>query len=300
MRTLFVVAASIVLALRLGPAQCADWTWFAAGHPVSAEDSIARLAQADVVFIGENHDHEAAHRLQLDVLRGLDARGRRPVLAMEMFERDVQVVLDEYLRGIITESAFLQASRPWSNYRSDYRPLVEYCKERRLPVVATNAPRRYVNMVSRSGPASLRALSRQARGWLPRLPLDLRMSEGYEQALDALFGGAHSSPSAPAAGPSTANMKAAQALWDATMADSLARAARRNRGRTIVHINGSMHSDHGWGIVERLRKAAPSLRLVVVSVKPDPAYPALPDGRHDGIADLLALTPPPSVSPARP
>src|SRR3954467_8455063 len=69
---------------------------------------------------------------------------------MEMFERDVQIVLDEYLSDLITEQHFLASSRPWGNYKTDYRPLVELAKEKHLDVIAANAPRRYVNMVSRA------------------------------------------------------------------------------------------------------------------------------------------------------
>ncbi|HSV72282.1 MAG TPA: ChaN family lipoprotein [Chthonomonadales bacterium] len=292
MKVLAGVACAVALSVWCASARAAEWTWFAGPEPVSHEDALARLAQADVVFVGEQHGHTAAHRLQLEVLRGLDSRGRRPVLAMEMFERDVQIVLDEYLSGLITESAFLHASRPWPNYRTDYRPMVEYCRERQLPVLATNAPRRYVNMVSRGGPDSLRALSRAARAWLPRLPIDPRLPAGYEAALDAVFGATHGAPSAPPRTPLVSNLKAAQSLWDATMADAVVRAARRYRGRAILHINGSMHSDNGWGIVDRVRRAAPALRVIVVSVKPDPAYPVLAAGKYDGVADLLALTPP--------
>jgi uncharacterized iron-regulated protein len=71
--------------------------------------------------------------------------------SLEMFERDVQIVLDEYVKDLITEKKFLDDSRPWNNYKTDYRPLVEYAKQNKLPVIAANAPRRYINMVSRGG-----------------------------------------------------------------------------------------------------------------------------------------------------
>jgi uncharacterized iron-regulated protein len=84
---------------------------------------------------------------------------RKAVLSLEMFERDVQTVINEYLKNQITETHFLAASRPWANYKTDYRPLVEFAKEKNLEVVAANAPRRYVNMVTRLGRASLDLLS---------------------------------------------------------------------------------------------------------------------------------------------
>jgi len=91
-------------------------------------------------------------------------------LALEMFERDVQDILDEYLTGLIGEQHFKDASRPWRNYIKDYRPLVEFARENKLAVLASNAPRRYVNRVGRLGAASLRDIPDPARRGLPPLP----------------------------------------------------------------------------------------------------------------------------------
>ena len=82
----------------------------------------------------------------------------------------MQIVLDEYLNGLISEDHFLLSSRPWKNYKTDYRPLVEIAKQNKLSVIAANAPRRYVNMVSRNGRDSLNGLSKQAKEWLAPLP----------------------------------------------------------------------------------------------------------------------------------
>ncbi len=259
---------------------------------VSLDEALARIAKADVVFIGENHDHRAGHEFERVVLDYVSTHRKKTVLALEMFERDLQLVVDEYLAGHITETAFLAASRPWPAYKTDYRPLVELCKERRLPVVASNAPRRYVNIVSRSGPDALLRLPAESRRYLAPLPVDPTMAPAYAAELDELFGGAHGS-GAPAAGmPSAENMKAAQTLWDATMAESVVRASRRYRGALVLHINGAMHSDSGYGIVERVKRLAPRLKVLVVTMKPDPAYPAAADADYAKQADIAAVFPP--------
>lgn len=85
------------------------------------------------------------------------AAARRVVLSLEMFERDVQHVLDEYLSGTVPERD-LRDARPWPNYVSDYRPLVEFAKSNGLSVVAANAPRRYVSIAGRRGELSAQAL----------------------------------------------------------------------------------------------------------------------------------------------
>src|ERR1044072_5749212 len=85
----------------------------AANRSVSFDAMLDSLAKADVVFIGEQHDHAQGHALELAIFKGLADRRQRVALAMEMFERDVQPILDEYLRGLISESSFTAAARPW-------------------------------------------------------------------------------------------------------------------------------------------------------------------------------------------
>ena len=69
------------------------------------------VSGADVLFLGEQHDDPATHRLEAATLEGLARRRGNIVLAMEMFERDVQPSLDDYLSGRSTETEFLAESR---------------------------------------------------------------------------------------------------------------------------------------------------------------------------------------------
>ncbi len=260
------------------------------------------MSKADAVFVGEQHDHARGHQLELDILKGLQARNPKTLLSLEMFERDVQPVVDEYVGGNITESHFLQSSRPWPTYKTDYRPLVELAKEKGLPIIAANAPRRYVNIVSRKGQAGLNDLPKASRNYLGRFPYSMELPAGYDKMLTDLFGDAHgqtagspapTNPASPPNGmPSTANMKEAQALWDVTMADSIARALREHKGWKVMQVNGAGHSDSRYGIVDRLRQMNPRLKFMVVSIRPDSDYPNVPGSKYAGIADYMLVTGP--------
>lgn len=150
------------------------------GSPATMADVRAALGGADVVFVGELHNDPVSHYIEQRVLEGwFEAHGHAAALSLEMFARDVQYIVDEYLAGLITDSHFQQASSPWSNYETDYRPLVEFAKDNGLAVIAANAPRRYANMVSRNGRKALQSLSDQARGYLAPLPF-AAASERYE------------------------------------------------------------------------------------------------------------------------
>jgi len=160
------------------------------GAQSSLAELLAEAASSDVVLLGECHDDPVAHHLEAFLLISLAAVRPEVVLSLEMFERDVQLVLDEYLAGAIREKDMLQDARPWTNYRSDYRPLVEFAKACRLPVVAANAPRRYVGAVGRRKEAlqedfaAVEAWPQQVAPFLPPLPLPAP-SQVYMQHLMA-------------------------------------------------------------------------------------------------------------------
>lgn len=152
----------------------------AKGRSRSFADILAALDDSDAVLVGESHDDVVGHGVETQILvraaQRFGAMGdeveteRTVVLSLEMFERDVQYVLDEYLAGFITEDQFQASARPWERYDTDYRAMVEFSRGHGLSVVAANAPRRYVNRVTRLGAESLAELPSEAKRFLPPLP----------------------------------------------------------------------------------------------------------------------------------
>ena len=145
----------------------------AKGNPATIDQIITAIGENEAIFLGEQHDDAVGHAVQMEIFKRAVAKysaDRRIALSLEMFERDVQIVLNEYLSGLITEPQFMSSSRPWGNYKTDYRPLIELAKEKKLPVIAANAPRRYVNMVSRGGRYALTGLTKEAKKWIAPLP----------------------------------------------------------------------------------------------------------------------------------
>src|SRR5690606_1586260 len=114
------------------------------------EGMAAELARADVVFFGEFHDDPGTHAMQRALLEAL-ARRRPVILSLEMFERDVQPLVDGYLSGVITEDSLLAAARPWRNFLEHYRPAVEWARFHSWPVIAANVPRPFGSAIARSG-----------------------------------------------------------------------------------------------------------------------------------------------------
>lgn len=256
------------------------------GAPVSMDSILDAIGSSHVVFLGELHDDAVGHAVQAEIFRRVVERyskERSVGLTLEMFERDVQIVIDEYLAGLISENHFLLSSRPWGNYKTDYRPLVELAKQTKLPVIAANAPRRYINMVSRNGRDSLNGLSKDARRWLPPLPYGEPSSE-YAAKFKALMG-----PS-PEAQMGIDKILASQTLWDAAMAEAIAKFLKKNKDPLAVHLNGSFHTENRLGTVEQLMKYRPGTKALVVTIRYEDDFTTFNSAKHTGLGDFVILT----------
>ncbi len=224
------------------------------GKSVSYHKMMKDLEKADVVFFGELHNNSVGHWLELQVLKDLYAANVSLVLGLEMFEADTQIILDEYLNEYIDERNFLNEARPWDNYKTDYRPLVEFARQKKLRVIATNVPRRYANRVYRKGPGSLDSLSTESKRWMSPPPLQVDYSlPGYQAMLEGMQ--QHGAGSAE-------NLVASQALKDATMAHFIRQHVKP--GGVFYHINGAYHTQDREGIIAYLAKSDPRLKIITI------------------------------------
>lgn len=258
------------------------------GREKNLQEIVGEIGESEVVFLGENHDDSVAHTLQFEIFKAAFekyAKERKLALSLEMFERDVQIVLNEYLNNLISENHFLLSSRPWGNYKTDYRPLVEFAKENKLEIIAANAPRRYVNMVSRTGRESLDKLSSEAKAWLAPLPY-AEPSEKYAAKFSALMG---QMPD-PASKQSPSPIVYSQALWDATMAFSIAENLKRNKNTLIVHLNGAFHTENRLGTVEHLLKYRPNTKVLVITMRYEDDFKTFSKTKHTDLGDFVILT----------
>jgi uncharacterized iron-regulated protein len=227
-------------------------------HVKSLAVVASALAQADVVVLGEQHDSDPVHRTHQELLRALHAERPNLVIAMEMFERDVQNVLLQYLNGLIDEQTFLAKSRPWPNYQTDYRPVIEFAKEHSLVVLAANAPRPLATKVSKQGLASVRGEVDVAR----------ETTSPEDEYWDAFVTtmGTHGGMLGEDA---MKRFYAAQCLKDDTMAESIVDylQGRKDKGDRplVVLICGQFHSDYRRGTVARIQSRMPQADIRVLS-----------------------------------
>ena len=226
------------------------------GKLLSAEEALEALVEYSIIFIGEVHELRVAHEAEFAILTGLPEGDPNLVLALEMFERDVQYILDAYLKGQISEDTFLERSRPWPNYQEDYRPLIEWAKKKRIPVIAANVPRRAAAGVAMANDVSPDSLGPD-RIYLPAT-LHLDSKEYYERFAASTEEMPHGSPMK---GMNLDGLFKAQVLKDAVMAASL----EPYLDRRILFCCGHFHSDYHLGIPYQLRKNHPDLRMAVIT-----------------------------------
>ena len=250
------------------------------GKKSSYQKMLKGIKDSRIVFFGELHNNSMAHWLKLQLLKSVFSKDLNLAIAMEMFEADDQIVLDEYLQGVIKEKHLLDESKVWNNYATDYKPIIEYAKLNGIPVIASNVPRRYANLVYRRGFAALDSLSDQSKEWIAPLPIQFDAElPGYKYIIEQMGGHGGGDP---------VNMARAQAIKDATMAHFL---IRNIKGKDkIIHYNGSFHSQNKEGIVWYVSQSDPSLSIKTIQVVEQDDVGSLHE-KNKGLADFVICVP---------
>lgn len=236
---------------------------------------IQELGDNDVLIIGEEHNDTRGHEITLKIFQELS--NKYPLtLSLEMLEWHQQISTNEYLEGKISESAYLNDSKYWSNFKKDYFPLIKWAKDNQIPVICANPPRKYANAIARQGLKAYKNFPEEPR--LYPLPQNLLRDRNsiYESKLRDLFQG-HGSHM------SVEHTILAQNFWDAGMTEKIA-SHQLITGRKVLHLNGRFHSDYGLGVAHRLKKSG--IRTLTMTLLQE----AIKTETERKIADFLIFT----------
>ena len=222
------------------------------GKKSSYEKVLKASEKTDVVLFGEIHDNSVVHWLQLEFTK--DLAQRKPlVLGAEMLEADNQKQLDQYLKGEINQKQLDSSARLWKNYKTDYKPLVDFAKDKKINFIATNVPRRYASLVFKKDLVALDSLSALEKSWIAPLPIEFDINLPGYKGMMSMQGG-HAGEKMPKA----------QAIKDATMAYFINKIRKENS--IFVHYNGTYHSDNYEGINWYLRKLDADIQIVTIAM----------------------------------
>jgi uncharacterized iron-regulated protein len=234
----------------------------ATGNVISIDELVGKLSNVSIVYVGEMHTSEEDHKLQLTVLEKLSQGGRCVELAMEMFPAAAQPVLDRYLRGQMSEENFLKEVRwedVWGFPYQSYRRLIDWQKDRLMPVLGLNAPIEVVRKIGRNGLGSLTPDERSqvAREFHLDNPGNrLRIRKEYT---------AHGKEGIK----DFESFFEAQLAWEETMAQTLAERLEHTGGKCkIMVVIGKGHINDRLGVpyLTRLRKPHEYCTIAPVSI----------------------------------
>jgi len=238
------------------------------GTPTTWGAMVGALAHCDAVFIGETHDDAYGHALEAQLVGELITAWHGGALSIEMLERDEQKAADQWRAGEIDSLALAQQtkSESWSGKNSWvewYQPVLDAAKLNGGVVIAANAPRKYVRMVSKDGMKSLPPVNSEERALFDA---PCAQHPEYREDLRAVMVEMRQEDGQPTPIVSDEDLDgflASQLMWDATMARSVAKAREKFH---VVHMAGCFHIDRSGATVAEFRALRPGDTVATVSL----------------------------------
>jgi uncharacterized iron-regulated protein len=240
--------------------------WRSGPETLNAPTVFTDLAQAQVIYLGETHDDAADHQAQLQIIQTLHGLNPKGAIALEMFQRPSQPLLDQYLSGNITETELQQQSeydQRWGYPWEYYAPILRFAKEQQIPLIALNVPTEITRKVAREG---LESLTDEERQWIPPNSEIRTDNLSYRQIIQEIYDQIHQGRSASS---NFENFFLAQVLWDETMAQGIADFLKANPDRQIITLAGDGHIAYGYGIPSRVARRVEGVRQRSVILNPD-------------------------------
>ncbi len=249
------------------------------GEEVMFEEVIDKSVDADVVLFGELHNNPICHWLQLRLAKAIFTKDSTMQIGAEMYEADNQLILDEYFKGQVKKSYFEKEMRLWNNYKTDYKPILEFAKENDIPLYATNIPRRYAGLVASKGLDALEELSEEAKQYIAPLPISFdTLAPNYDEMMSMDMGHGKGV---------NISFVQAQAIKDATMAHFIKKHSKK--GSTFLHFQGDFHSKGYGAIYLYLKEYQKDLNIVTISTQEADTLEF--DDEYSELADFILVVP---------
>lgn len=258
------------------------WTWllgmlffgvlfvqFFQGHSLSTPQSthaaiISELVQADIVYLGETHDRREDHQAQLEIIQALHQQNPQMAIALEMFQRPYQAILDQYLAKAISEAELREKTeydQRWGFEWEYYAPILRFAQVHQLPVLALNTPTEVTRKVARQG---LESLSAQERHYIPPLAEIRTDNPAYRRLIRKVYDfHAHEGHGNS---QDFERFFTTQVLWDETMAETVAQFWQANPDYQVIVLAGRGHIIYNYGIPSRVARRLSGRSVTAYSV----------------------------------
>lgn len=240
---------------------------------------VKQLQAAQIVYLGETHNSESDHQQQLAIIQALFKHKSQLAIGMEMFQRQMQPLLDRYLAGKITATELRQQTefdQRWGYKWEYYAPILEFAKANRLPIIALNTPQEITRKAAKTG---LESLTNEERQYIPPLTEIDRSNAKYQQMILASY--QQHAGIVSISSKSFDRFYTAQLLWDETMAERTANFVQKNPNYQTIVLAGSSHIIYGYGIpdrvLRRLNQPKSIQKTVLLSLDDDSKQPGIAD-----------------------
>ena len=222
----------------------------------SIPEIVSQVKQDEVIYLGENHDSASIHQQQLEIISQLQQNladsNRELAIALEMFQRPFQPILNRYLAGEISPQQLREQTEYDTRWGFDwefYAPTLDFAQQQQIPVIALNTPAEITRKVAEMGIDSLKGNDFRYIPPVTDIRLDnevyrQRLAEIYQQHLEDGQGNS----------TDEANFFAAQVLWDETMAEAIALYYQNHPQAQIVVLVGKAHVMYDYAIPDRVAR----------------------------------------------
>jgi uncharacterized iron-regulated protein len=251
--------------------------------PATLDRIIPELSESRVIYVGEAHDAYGHHLNQLEIIRRLYAADPDMAIGMEFFQQPFQGVLDDYIAGTLDEREMLARSEWYERWQYDYRlyrPILEFARHNRIPLIALNLPR---EITERASAVGITGLNEKEGSMIPS-EID-RSDLAYRERLRKVFSQHPHSESGD-----FDRFEDVQLLWDEGMAERAAGYLKANPRKRMVVLAGSGHLMFGSGIPSRVHRRLPEHFSILLPADNIPVRP--------GVADFVVF-PEPAELPRR-
>lgn len=258
MKTVLLLLAFACYSVSVSAQNLPAYSIFTGTGKPSDFGKLSKAADAsEVILFGELHDDPIAHWLQRELAGHLFTKHDTDfAIGAEMLELHQQKALEAYLKTgnikLLTDS-----TKMWSNFGTDYQPLLEWCQQNKVPYAATNVTRKYASLIFKKGIRSLDTISTEERKLMCPLPFPFDSTLSQYKELIAMGKEMHASGT---------DFALAQAIKDATMAYSITELLKTKNA--VLHLNGAYHSDFHQGIatyIEHYRKGTKVLTISTIT-----------------------------------
>lgn len=249
-----------------------DW-WLPAGERhTSTAQLVNELYRRPVILLGEQHDLADHHRWQLHTISALYGKRSDIALGFEMFPRRVQTVLDRWVAGELSESAFLKQVEWRSIWGYDpalYMPIFHFARINAIPMLALNINRDTARVAGDKGVHAMTASEREG------VSLPVPATDDYLNLLAQTFSGHDHAEDATVENGDIKKDKRfqrfvdAQQLWDRAMAEGIAKAIDGDNPPLVIAIMGSGHIVERFGVPHQLADLGITDSAVLLPSVPD-------------------------------